>query len=301
MKQIQEATLITAIKTPYFPNGKIDLETFDRLVKRQIENGVQGLLISGTTGEGHLMDWDEHIMLIAHTVNLFSQDLVIIGNTGSNNTREAVKATTQGFAVGMDYSLNINPYYGKTSEDGLFAHFNRILDIGPMMIYNVPPRTNQDIPTHVMEELAKNSNMVGVKECMGSERIGYYESKGIACWSGNDDQCHDSKHNFSSHGVVSVTSNLLPRTMRKLMDQPNTDLNHKLEDFIAWLFCAPNPIPLNTMMAMTGLIKPVFRLPYVPLNKELRAKGKQILERLEVDEVFEDLAELNDSDFMLIA
>lgn len=301
MKQIQEASLITAIKTPYLPNGQFDLETYDRLVKRQIENGVQGLVISGTTGEGHLMDWDEHIMLIAHTINQFSQDLVIIGNTGSNNTREAVKATKQGFAVGMDYSLNINPYYGKTSEEGLFAHFGKILELGPAVIYNVPPRTNQDIPTHVMEELAKTGNLAGVKECMGSERIGHYESIGISCWSGNDDQCHDSRHNYSAHGVVSVTSNLLPRTMRKLMDQPNQALNDSLQDLFSWLFCAPNPIPLNTIMAMTGLIQPVFRLPYVPLNLDLRLKGRQILERLEIDEVFADIKDLSDDDFKLVA
>ena len=300
MKKITEASLITAIKTPYLPNGEFDLETYDFLVQRQIDNGTQGLVISGTTGEGHLMSWDEHIMLIAHTVNRFSNDLVIIGNTGSNNTKEAVKATKQGFAVGMDCSLHINPYYGKTSEDGLRAHFNRTLDLGPAMIYNVPPRTNQDIPPHIMEELARHENMKGVKECMGSERIGGYEEKGIACWSGNDDQCHDSKHNFDSHGVVSVTSNLLPKTMRKLMDNKNDDLNNRLNEFYSWLFCAPNPIPLNTMMAMAGLIKPVFRLPYVPLDEATRARGIDIIKNLEVEEEFSDLRLLKDDEFMLV-
>lgn len=300
MKQIQDTKLITAIKTPYLPNGEFDLEVYDKLVERQIENGVQGLVISGTTGEGHLMNWDEHIMLIAHTVNKYKNDLVIIGNTGSNNTREAFKATKQGFAVGMDYSLQINPYYGKTSEDGLLAHFNKVLEIGPAFIYNVPPRTSQDIQPHVMEEIAKHENMVGIKECMGSERIKHYEEKGIFCWSGNDDQCHDSKHNCNSHGVVSVTSNLLPKTMRKLMDERNEELNTHLNEIYNWLFCAPNPIPLNTVLSMAGLIKPVFRLPYVPLNKELREKGVNLIKALQVDEIFEDLKSLDDGDFVLV-
>jgi len=92
-------------------------------------------------GEGQLMSWDEHVMLIAHTVNTFGSQLQVIGNTGSNSTREALHATEQGFAVGMDAALQINPYYGKTSLDGLMAHFTAVLHEGPTIIYNVPSRT----------------------------------------------------------------------------------------------------------------------------------------------------------------
>lgn len=300
MKQLQDTKLITAIKTPYLPNGDLDLESYDRLVKRQVENGVQGLVIAGTTGEGHLMNWDEHIMLIAHTVSKFSKDLVIVGNTGSNNTREASKATKQGFAVGMDYSLQINPYYGKTSEEGLLAHFGKVFDLGPAIVYNVPPRTNQDIIPAVMEQLAQHKNMAGIKECMGAERIETYETKGISCWSGNDDQCHDSKHYHNAHGVVSVTSNLIPKTMRRLLESEEGALNRKLQELFSWMFCAPNPIPLNTIMAMAGLIKPVFRLPYVPLKKEIREKGKELLEGLGLDEELGKIQVLEDSDFICI-
>ncbi len=300
MKQVQEIKLITAIKTPYLPNGEFDLETFDRLVERQIKNGVQGLVVGGTTGEGHLMNWDEHIMLIAHTVNRYSKDLVIIGNTGSNNTREAHKATQQGFAVGMDLAMQINPYYGKTSQDGLIAHFGRLFDLGPAIVYNVPSRTNQDIPPELMEKLAGHENMLGIKECMGPERIEYYAKRGIACWSGNDDQSHDSKHYHQARGVISVTSNILPSVMRKLMNNQDDALNNRIQDLISWLFCAPNPIPLNTLMSMMGLIKPVFRLPYVPLNKNLRRQGKQILEALDLDDLDTNVSELADDDFILI-
>lgn len=300
MKEIKNAALITAIKTPFLENGKIDLETYDRLVERQIAGGAQGLIIGGTTGEGHLMDWEEHILLIAHTVNKFSDKLVLIGNTGSNNTREAYKATEQGFAVGMDAALLINPYYGKASESGVIAHFEKPLDLGPAIIYNVPGRTGQDLQPHIIERLAKHENMVGVKECAGMERIKGYEEQGIACWSGNDDEAHDTRHQCGSHGVISVVSNVLPRTTRKLMDQEDSELNKKLLPFINWLFHEPNPIPLNNIMMMLGLVSPVFRLPYTPLTKELRKKGKQILEELASNEVTEDISTLEDNNFILI-
>lgn len=139
-EKLTKARLITAVKTPYQRNGKFDLVAYDALVQHQIENGVEGLIVGGTTGEGQLMSWDEHVMLIAHTVNHFGRDILVIGNTGSNSTREALHATQQGFAVGMHASLQINPYYGKTSETGLLHHLNSVLDEGPGIIYNVPAR-----------------------------------------------------------------------------------------------------------------------------------------------------------------
>ena len=122
VSEIQKLRLITAIKTPYLPDGRFDLKAYDTVVNRQIESGTEGLIVGGTTGEGHLMSWDEHIMLIAHTVNCFGDRIKVIGNTGSNSTREANHATEQGFAVGMHAALQINPYYGKTSMAGLKAH-----------------------------------------------------------------------------------------------------------------------------------------------------------------------------------
>lgn len=138
---VQKSALITAIKTPYLPSGRFDVEAFDSMVEHQIANGVDGLIIGGTTGEGHLMSWDEHIMLIAHSAIQFKDRILVIGNTGSNSTGEAVHASDQGFCVGMDAALHINPYYGKTSVDGLMRHFKAALDCGPGIVYNVPSRT----------------------------------------------------------------------------------------------------------------------------------------------------------------
>ena len=138
---IKKCSLITAVKTPYLESGRFDVDAFDEIVEAQIQNGVEGLIIGGTTGEGHLMSWDEHIMLIAHCVNQFGGRILIIGNTGSNSTREAIHASNQGFCVGMNAALHINPYYGKTSAEGLKEHFRVALDCGPAIVYNVPSRT----------------------------------------------------------------------------------------------------------------------------------------------------------------
>jgi 4-hydroxy-tetrahydrodipicolinate synthase len=107
--------LITAIKTPYTSTGRIDLNAYEKIVEFQIANGVDGLIVGGTTGEGHLMNWEEHLTLIEYSVDMFGDKLTIIGNTGSNSTREAVQATKEGFRAGMHGSLQINPYYGKSS------------------------------------------------------------------------------------------------------------------------------------------------------------------------------------------
>ena len=160
---LQKLRLFTAIKTPFCPLGRMDLDAYDAHIEDQITNGVEGFIIGGTTGEGHLFSWDEHIMLIAHTKNKFGDRCTVVGNTGSNSTNEARHATRQGFAVGMDASLAINPYYGKTSEAGVLAHLDGQLEYGPAIIYNVPGRTGQDIPFETMMKIADHEHFAGVK------------------------------------------------------------------------------------------------------------------------------------------
>jgi len=302
MKRLQAASLITAIKTPYDAQGEICLTTYDALVAEQIAAGVDGIVVGGTTGEGHLLSWEEHLILIAHSVHNFSDKLLIIGNTGSNNTREAIKATQNGFAVGMDAALQINPYYGRTSMRGVSVHFNRVLDIGPAFIYNVPGRTGQDLTPDIIEPLSKHKNFIGVKECAGNERIAHYEQQGIACWSGNDDESFVGRHQYGSHGVISVTSNIIPGLMRQLMDkdkfEASTKLNEDLQGLMQWLFCEPNPIAINTALMMTSAVAANFRLPYQALTLEQRKQGVDLLASIEVDKrVGDDLFLLDDNDF----
>lgn len=280
-EKLKQASLITAIKTPYLENGEIDLATYDQLLEIQIAAGVDGIIVGGTTGEGQLMNWEEHLMLIAHTVSKYKDQILVIGNTGSNNTREAIKATEYGFATGMHAALQINPYYGRTSIEGVVKHFEKVLEIGPAFIYNVPGRTGQDLTPDVIEPLAKHENFIGVKECAGNERIAHYEKQGIACWSGNDDEAHDARHLHGAHGVISVTSNIVPKQFRTLMDSRNDELNQSLQPLMSWLFCEPNPIAINTALMMTDAVKPVFRLPYVPLNEAQQAQGIKLISELE--------------------
>ena len=298
MKQLKAASLITAIKTPYTSSGEVDFPTYDILVQKQIDAGVDGIVVGGTTGEGHLLSWEEHLILIAHSVHKFGAELLIIGNTGSNNTAEAIKATINGFAAGMDATLQINPYYGRTSTAGVIDHLTRTLDIGPAFIYNVPGRTGQDLTPDIIETLAKHKNFIGVKECGGNERIAHYEKQGIACWSGNDDESHDGRHQYGSHGVISVTSNVVPGLMRQLMNNKNVELNASLKGLMQWLFCEPNPIAINTTLMMTGAVAPNFRLPYKALTKEQRQQGFELLNALNLnDRVGESLSLLEDDDF----
>lgn len=299
---LKKAALITAVKTPYLPNGKFDLPAYDRILEHQIANGVEGVIVGGTTGEGQLMSWDEHIMLIAHTVNIYGDKLKVIGNTGSNSTGEALHATEQGFAVGMHAALQINPYYGKTSIAGLRTHFQAVLAEGPAIVYNVPGRTGQDIPDEVILEIAQHPNFLGVKECTGNKRIGNYTGQGVACWSGNDDEAHAARHEAGGSGVISVTSNLIPGLYSKLMHgDPDYKLAESLLPLINWLFCEPNPIPLNTAMMMCGLVQPVWRLPYVPLDKARREQGAKLLEAVkEHIPGCEQIRVMEDEEFKLI-
>jgi len=253
------------------------------------------------------MSWDEHIMLIAHTSKIYGDDLLVIGNTGSNSTREAVHATSQGFAVGMDAALQINPYYGKTSRAGLMKHFGAVLDFGPTIVYNVPARTTQDIPSEVIFELAKHPNFAGVKECEGNERIRNYTKNGVTCWSGNDDEAHDAKWDAGAAGVISVTSNVAPKLMRELMlgPKPNPKLRDDLIPLMRWLFKEPNPIGVNTALAMLGCAEPVFRLPYAPYDEKTRQEGKKIMETVGAEHFVDAgdgalIRDVRDDEFILL-
>jgi 4-hydroxy-tetrahydrodipicolinate synthase len=175
-----------------------------------------------------------------------------------------------------------NPYYGKTSHAGLRAHFAATLAEGPAIVYNVPGRTGQDIPDEIILELAGHPSLLGVKECTGNARIAAYAKQGISCWSGNDDEAHDARHGSGAAGVISVTSNLIPGLFDRMMNgPPDPELAASLNELIAWLFCEPNPIPLNTALMMCGLIQPVFRLPYVPLSRAQRERGAELLRRVQ--------------------
>jgi len=276
-KKIQELRLMCAIKTPYLSDGSIDLAAYDKHAEYLISNGVEALIIGGTTGEGHLFSWEEHLVLIAHTKAVFKDRVMVVGNTGSNHTGESIAATKKGFAVGMDCSLLINPYYGKTSARGMLMHIEAAIGFGPAIIYNVPSRTGQDLTPEILAQLQKHPTFVGVKECMGPDRIKILTGMGMKVWSGNDDLCHQETHDCGAMGVISVTANVVPALMSQLVNGRNDELNTKLGPLFSWLFSEPNPIGLNTMLMMLDMAYPMFRLPYTPRDAEARAVGVELI------------------------
>ena len=135
----------------------------------------------------------------------------------------------------------------------------------------------------IANKISQHPNFCGIKECMGSERIQYYSDKNIITWSGNDDECHDTRHMNGCNGVISVTSNILPGLFRKMMDEPNPEIRDKTIKLVNYLFVHPNPIAINTLMAMLGLCKPVFRLPYIEYNKDMRLKLKNLVDEISIE------------------
>ncbi|XP_058744118.1 4-hydroxy-tetrahydrodipicolinate synthase, chloroplastic-like [Vicia villosa] len=304
MEELRSLRMVTAVKTPYLANGRIDLDTYDNLVNMQIAKGVDGILVAGTTGEGSLMTWDEQIMLIAHTVKSFGDKVKVIGNGGSNCTSEAITATERGFAVGMDAAMHINPYYGKTSSEGLIAHYNCVLSIGPVIIYNVPARTNHDIPPSVVEKLAEHPNLIGIKECIGNDRVKMYTSKGLHVWTGTDRESHDARWECGAAGLYSVAGNLIPGWMKELVvEGKNPSLNAKLAPLFDWIFHVPTPVALNTALAQLGVIKPVFRLPHVPVPIEKRREFVNLVKEFGRENFVgeKDVQVLDDEDFIIVA
>ncbi|CAA0829007.1 4-hydroxy-tetrahydrodipicolinate synthase 2-chloroplastic [Striga hermonthica] len=301
--EIKDMRLITAIKTPYLPDGRFDFEAYDALVIMQIEGGAEGVIVGGTTDERHLMSLEEHIVLIAHTVNCFGGCIKVVGNTGSSYSIDAIHATEQGFAVGMHAALHINPYYRKTSLDDMTLHLESVLHMGPTIVQNVRSRKGPDISLSVIRALAQSPNLAGVMECFGHARVEEHVASGLVVWSGKDNECHDSRWDHGGRGVISVVSNLIPGLMREMMfGRRNPELNARIFPLVKWLFeeSHSDSIGLNTAMAQLGVVRPVFQ--YYPRDLDKRVKFVKIVEVLGRENFIGDkeVRVLDDDDFVLI-
>lgn len=277
---ITQPALITALKTPYDRHGAIDLAQFSALLERQIAGGVGGVIVGGTSGEGHLLSAAELDELLMVAVAQARGRVLVIGNTGAMSTRSARQLTERGFAAGMDAALIVNPYYGKTSSAGLARHFAELSAIGPLVLYNVPARTGQDIPLELIYALAERGTLYGVKECGGAARIAALSRHGIAAWSGNDETAREDIARHGAAGAMSVVSNLVPRLAGQYFRGDDNPSSHLVQQLIAWMGQEFNPMPVNTAMAMLDLCLPVFRLPYVPMDETAQAAGSAIFDAL---------------------
>ena len=281
----------TALVTP-FKNGKIDYEALDRLVEDQIANGVSALIAAGTTGEPATMDWDEHLAVIRRVVEKADHRVPVIAGTGSNATSEAVYAAKHSAEFGADAQLVVTPYYNKTSQAGLVAHFNAIADAAtlPVIVYNVPSRTGLNIGPEALAKICEHENVIAVKEAnadvgQAMEKIRLCGDK-VDFYSGNDDLIVPMMA-MGFKGVISVVSNILPAEtsrMAELALQGNfkeaADIQLKLLPFINALFSETSPIPIKAAMAKMGVLEEELRLPLVPMTDGPREKMYAIMREL---------------------
>ena len=281
----------TALVTP-FKNGKIDYEALDRLVEEQIANGVSALIAAGTTGEPATMDWDEHLAVIRRVVEKADHRVPVIAGTGSNATSEAVYAAKHSAEFGADAQLVVTPYYNKTSQAGLVAHFNAIADAAtlPVIVYNVPSRTGLNIGPEALAKICEHENVIAVKEAnsdvsQAMEKIRLCGDK-VDFYSGNDDLIVPMMA-MGFKGVISVVSNILPAETSRMAEmalQGNfkeaADIQLKLLPFINALFSETSPIPIKAAMAKIGMLEEELRLPLVPMTDGPREKMYAIMREL---------------------
>lgn len=268
-----------ALITPFNADNRIDVTSFRNIVEYVEKGGVAGMVACGTTGESATMSTQEHMDLIDLTVDCAKT--TVIAGTGSNNTTEAVELTRHAYDAGANAVLIISPYYNKPNNAGLIAHFSSIArsaDI-PVILYNVPSRTGQDMPLEVITELSKIENIVAIKEASGnpvkvSRIIENTVDEDFVVISGEDGltlplMC------MGAVGVISVVANVVPEKMVDLVTAvKNNDLktaqalHYELAPLTRALFLETNPIPVKRAMDMLGLANGRLRLPLAPLSRE---------------------------------
>ena len=268
----------TALITP-FRNGEVDYDALDNLVEWQIENGVDALIAAGTTGEPATMTWEEHLNVIRRVVDVARHRVPVIAGTGSNCTREAVDAARMSKEFGADAQLVVTPYYNKTSQEGLVAHFHAVADAAtlPVIVYNVPSRTGINIGPKALQAICRHPNIIAIKEAASDVGQSLDKMRMVGedavFYSGNDDIivpmiCCGYK------GVISVLSNLMPKETSRMAHLALEGRNHeaaamqlKLLPLINALFCETSPIPIKAAMAAIGMCANEVRLPLVPMQK----------------------------------
>ena len=281
----------TALITP-FKNGEVDYEALDCLVEDQIANGVSALIAVGTTGEPATMDWDEHLAVIRRVVEKADHRVPVIAGTGSNATSEAVYAAKHSAEFGADAQLVVTPYYNKTSQAGLVAHFNAIADAAtlPVIVYNVPSRTGLNIGPEALAEICEHENVIAVKEAnsdvaQAMEKIRLCGDK-VDFYCGNDDLIVPTI-SFGFKGVISVLSNILPAETSRMANlalegnyKDAAAIQLKLLPFINAIFSETSPIPIKAAMAKLGMCEDELRLPLVPMTTGPREKMYAIMHEL---------------------
>jgi 4-hydroxy-tetrahydrodipicolinate synthase len=274
---------IVAIVTPMREDGSLDLAAFRAVIDFHIEQGSDGIVVAGTTGESPTVNVEEHELLIAEAVKHAARRIPIIAGTGANSTTEAIELAAFSKKAGADASLSVVPYYNKPTQEGLYLHFKTIaekVDM-PHILYNVPGRTVADMSNDTALRLAQISNIVGIKDATGDIERGsdllQHAPKGFAIYSG-DDASTLALMLLGAHGAISVTANVAPRLMHEMCAAALNgevvkarEINFRLLGLHRDLFVEANPIPVKWAVARMGKMKNSLRLPLTPLSPSAHA------------------------------
>ena len=270
----------TALITPMYEDGSVNFDRLSSLVDEQIKGGIDALVICGTTGEKSTLNYDEHVKVIETAAKAINGRVPLIAGTGSNDTVYSVGLCADAEKAGADAFLMVSPYYNKTSQHGLVAHYNYIADRvnKPIILYNVPSRTGVAIKPETYKELSKHPNIVAVKEANGDiasvAKTRYLCGDDLDIYSGNDDQTVPIM-SLGGIGVISVMSNFLPEVMHRMCTEylnGNTDeamrLHIKYTGLMNALFSDVNPTPVKAAMNILGMGAGPCRLPLYPMEEK---------------------------------
>lgn len=280
----------TALVTPFRRDGSLDPDMATRLLRRQEENGVRAVVLSGTTGESPTLSVEEKLRLFRLGREVLSPGTLVIAGTGSNDTAKAVELSRKAEQAGVDALLVVSPYYNKATPEGLITHYTKIaqaVDL-PIILYNVPGRTGVDVPVEVYAQLCKIPNIAGVKEASGNlskiARIRQVCGPDFSVWSGNDDSIVPTL-SLGGRGVVSVLSNLCPEETVAMADaglrgdfKTAGAMQCRLMPLIDALFHRVNPIPIKAALGLIGLDCGPCRLPLTELPPEETAELGRVME-----------------------
>ena len=285
--------VITAMITPFDKEDNVDYEVAEKLAVHLVENGNDGLVICGTTGESPALSWEEEYQLFQVIINAVGDRAKLIAGTGSNSTSEAITATKKAAKLGLDASLQIVPYYNKPPQEGLYRHFKAIAEACPdlkMMLYNVPSRTSRNLEPETVAKLAQIDNIVAIKEASGDLeqvcKIRCLTPTDFAIYSG-EDALTLPMLTVGAVGVVSVTAHLVAPLMKQMIqafaagnNQLATEIQLKLFPLYQILFADTNPIPIKTALKFQGWQVGNLRFPLCELESGLEEKLKTVLRDL---------------------
>ncbi|RLJ91171.1 4-hydroxy-tetrahydrodipicolinate synthase [Planococcus citreus] len=289
--------VITAMATPFDSDGEIDFQATTNLVEYLINNGSDGIVVAGTTGESPTLSTDEKVALFVHVVTVADGRAKIIAGTGSNNTRASVALTQQAEQAGVDGIMLVTPYYNKPSQEGMYRHFEAIANATtlPVMLYNIPGRSVVNLSVDTIVRLSLIDNITCVKEASGdldaASEIIERTSSDFAVYSG-DDSLTLPMLSVGGTGIVSVASHIIGNDMQEMIKLFRTGdtagaaaLHRKLLPTMKALFAAPSPSPVKAALNLLGVPVGGVRLPMLALTEEETATLQQFLPSAKQDAV----------------